>query len=99
MNDPVSRLESRWRHRGVDLVLVQWKQTIGLYKLVVPVKGQGMGSQVLQDIQAVAARHHKNITVTPSIVYGGESLGRVKKFYRRSGFRGASKEMVWEASR
>lgn len=48
-------------------------------------RNEGIGTKVMQEVQAYAKDAHKPLFLTPSTDFGG-NLRRLKKFYQKLGF-------------
>jgi GNAT superfamily N-acetyltransferase len=71
----------------VDAYLIESGDKIELSKVVVPKgeRGQGVGTQFMDDLVAAADAQGKTVTLTPSSDFGGNKA-RLEQFYRRFGF-------------
>jgi GNAT superfamily N-acetyltransferase len=80
-------LMQRAAARGVDLSLQQGSRGLTLSKIVVPkaARGQGVGSQVMDDVLSFADANGVKVMLTPDASFGG-SVPRLKQFYGRFGF-------------
>ena len=50
-------------------------------------RGEGSGSKAMEELVALADNSGKRITLTPDMMPGTTSTARLKKFYRRFGFK------------
>lgn len=57
-----------------------------LARVVVPDRGQGTGSRLMQQLTDQADQLGVTLTLTPSTDFGGSSVARLQRFYRRFGF-------------
>jgi GNAT superfamily N-acetyltransferase len=75
------------KYPDVKLDVFDNKNNINLSRIVVPkeMRGQGVGSQVMQDIVQYADDVKKPVTLTPSSDFGG-NVNRLKDFYKQFGF-------------
>lgn len=78
--------QARWP--GVRLDLIGSGQKWELSAIVVPKKdrGTGIGSAVMEFVVAAADEAGATIVLSPALDYGGSSIDRLRKFYRRFGF-------------
>jgi hypothetical protein len=77
---------------GADVRLIDSRGDLHLDNLVVPKaqRGQGVGSQILADINAWADQNGKRVTLSPAVksdYHGTTSRSRLVKFYKRNGFK------------
>jgi len=92
--------EARYSRRNLNDLLARWSDRLDLYaresggvirldKIVAP-RGQrsrGLGTEFMQELTDYADRTGQRIAVDPSADFGASSVGRLKRFYRRFGFR------------
>lgn len=76
---------SGWRAQGVDISVSEGKRGITVGKIIVPDRGQGVGSAVMKDISDFADKTGQTIKLDPSGDFGG-NVKRLKKFYKSQGF-------------
>jgi hypothetical protein len=59
-----------------------------LSRIVIPEgeRGEGMGTEVMQDMIDMADEQGARISLTPDVSFGGTSVARLKKFYKQFGF-------------
>lgn len=83
-----SELSKKWKGLGVDNSITETDDFIRLDKVVVPKnqRGQGVGSQFMDDLIQYADKTGKRIKLDPSTDFGGTSRARLRDFYRRFGF-------------
>ena len=83
---PLEKIIEDAAQKGVALS-VQDGSTLALSKIVVPKaqRGQGVGTQVMQDLTEYADSTGKRMVLDPSAHFGG-SVPRLKEFYGRHGF-------------
>ena len=76
----------RAKYPDVDISLAGDKQ-LNLGKIVVPkeMRGQGVGTQVMNDLVKQADEAGSSVTLSPSADFGGNKE-RLKEFYKRFGF-------------
>ena len=81
-------LVKRWADDGVKLSLQEREDQIVLSKIVVPEgeRGGGSGSAAMEEVARYADENGKVLSLTPSTDFGGSSVSRLKKFYKRFGF-------------
>lgn len=82
-----SELMDRAAARGVDLFISAPRGRLVVDKIVVPkaARGQGYGTQIMNEILATADQLGAPVSLTPSADFGG-SVSRLKKFYGGLGF-------------
>ncbi len=87
----LQKIMTKWKKEGVDLFLYGDKDYIKIQTITIP-KGdrkQGLGSEVMEDITALADKEQIKIVLTPGSKddhHGTTSRGRLVKFYKRFGF-------------
>jgi GNAT superfamily N-acetyltransferase len=88
IEDDLKALERRWQEAGVDLDVSLSREDIHLGRIVVPkgARGRGLGTRVMEDLTALADHYGLRITLSPATDFGGTSVDRLKRFYRRFGF-------------
>ena len=84
LEDLQNRLISTY---GIELSLMENPAGFVLSKIVVQEenRGEGVGSQVMEEIIAYADQYNLNIGLTPDDNWGG-SVNKLKKFYKDFGF-------------
>lgn len=89
----LERLERVWAERGVEINAYistdSWgRRDLHLSRIIVarPLRGQGIGTRAMNELVALADRHELLMTLSPAVDFGGSSVERLKKFYRRFGF-------------
>jgi len=86
----LSALSDAWAARGVRNFISDnpARNAMRLHDLVVPPeqRGQGLGSQFLNDLTALADKTGRTVTLTAAKDYGTTSLSRLKDFYKSAGF-------------
>ena len=87
LQDVVSELEQR----GITVDAAQSGNNpdlVTLSRIVVPQeqRGQGVGTQAMQDLIGYADEQGKTIALSPSADFGASSVDRLKDFYKRFGF-------------
>lgn len=75
------------KYPNVALDVFESPKAIDLSRIVVPkeMRGQGVGSSVMQDLIDYADETGKQVRLTPSDAFGGNTA-RLKKFYKEFGF-------------
>lgn len=70
----------------LDATLMEGRN-VNLSKVVVPkdARGQGVGSDFMNDLVALADQQGQRVTLTPSADFGGNKA-RLEQFYKRFGF-------------
>ena len=90
--DPaVDALSKKYEELGVSNYVSGSKvmpDYITLHEIVVPKdqRGEGLGTQFMEELTSYADNAGKIIVLTPDTVKGGSSVGRLQKFYGRFGF-------------
>jgi predicted GNAT family acetyltransferase len=73
-----------------DVALELWEQDnkLELDSIVIPknLRGQGMGTKVMNVICDYSDSVNKPLFLTPGTTYGGSSFARLERFYKRFGF-------------
>lgn len=73
-----------------DIILEVWEDDnkLELSRIVIPkeYRGQGKGTEIMNMVCDYADNLNKPIYLTPDTNFGGTSIERLKKFYRRFGF-------------
>ena len=84
----IESLKESAESKNIDLSIFENpnEKTISLSKIVVPEKNVGEGSKMMQEIIDYADNTNQTITLTPSTDFGGSSVNRLKKFYKKFGF-------------
>lgn len=87
----VEDIRDKWKGRVKTLFINEEGNTISLYSIIINKEdqGNGLGSQVLEDIINYADRAGKRIILSvgqPNDKHGTTSRGRLVKFYKRFGF-------------
>lgn len=95
-------LEAALRQRGVQVSLSSRNGVLTVNRIVVPEaqRGQGVGTQAMQEITDFADRNGLTVALTPSGDFGG-SVSRLRQFYGRQGFvnnRGSSRDFRTQES-
>jgi GNAT superfamily N-acetyltransferase len=86
--DQMARFRAKWDSRGVDNWVSEGDNHIVLSQVVVPEgqRGQGVGSDFMEELTAYADEVGKPLLLTPSADFGG-SVPRLREFYSRYGFK------------
>lgn len=76
-----------WKERGIKSFISERPDKLVLDKIIVPdaARGQGIGTQAMQELIDYADETGKRIELSPSADFGG-SKKRLTEFYRRQGF-------------
>jgi predicted GNAT family N-acyltransferase len=85
----MSDFSNRWESRGVKNEIYELNNGhIELSKVIVPKekRGQGIGSQFMEDLTNYADRNGKVIELTPDTSFGATSVSRLRDFYKGFGF-------------
>jgi GNAT superfamily N-acetyltransferase len=86
------------KYPNVTLDIFESPEAIDLSRIIVPkeMRGQGLGSNVMQDLIDYADQSGKQVRLSPTSDFGG-SPTRLKKFYKQFGFvdnRGRNKDFT-----
>jgi len=84
--DSLFTIKNRYKKQGIELDISETADEISLSRIVVPVKGKGVGSSVMEDLRKYADSNNKTITLTPTKDFGATSVSRLKKFYKKFDF-------------
>lgn len=73
---------------GVNLEIYEYDDYVELKKIVVPkhMRGDGIGSDVIEELIDYCKDNKKNLFTTPSSAFGG-SVVKLIKFYKSFGFK------------
>ena len=75
---------------GIELDLQENNdnKTVSLSKVVIPKaqRGKGIGTKIMEGITRFADENGKRLVLTPSTDFGGTSISRLTKFYKKFGF-------------
>ena len=84
----IKALTSRWTPLGVEIDAHYDGQGIRLPRIVVrkEQRSSGLGTLAMEDLVGLADRYRLRVTLSPATDFGGSSVERLKKFYRRFGF-------------
>jgi GNAT superfamily N-acetyltransferase len=84
----LKQMQKNWMELGVDTLIVEYPRHIKFYRLVVDKRkrGIGLGTLFMKALILYADTKNKRIDIRPSLDFGGSSLSRLKKFYKRFGF-------------
>jgi len=101
-------LEARWKPRGVEIdafITAAGSGTgwLHLSRIVVGkwLRGQGVGTLAMTELVALADHHGLAMSLSPGTDFGGTSVERLRRFYRRFGFvsnKGRRKDFTVSAS-
>jgi GNAT superfamily N-acetyltransferase len=88
--DTMKPFRDKWEARGVENYVSENARTgnITLHQIKVPKsdRGQGLGSEFMQELTDYADSKNAAIVLSPSIDFGASSVNRLKDFYKRFGF-------------
>jgi len=75
-------------NRRVDSIITEHKNHLKVHRFIVSKKyrGKGIGTLFMICLSHYADKKNKAIYLTPSTAYGGSSVPRLKRFYKRFGF-------------
>jgi GNAT superfamily N-acetyltransferase len=81
-------LEDKYKDGLIGLDIYEDAKSIKLSRIVVnpDYQGQGIGTNILNDLIQYADRNKKIVTLTPSSDFGGNK-NRLTQFYKRFGFK------------
>ncbi len=101
--ETLKALEEGWGRLGVeiDVYVDPKKRQVDLFRIVVPKsqRKQGLGTKAMEDLIAYADKFGLLFTLSPSIDFGGTSVSRLKRFYRRFGFiSNKGRNKIWQIS-
>lgn len=86
----IKSLESSWKPFGVELDAHYDPLAKSVHVARIEVeKGsrrKGIGSSAMRSVVSLADQHGIQATLSPSTDFGGTSVARLQKFYRRFGF-------------
>lgn len=84
----IGGIAKRYQDQGVKLDVSQNGNTLNVSRIVVPKesRGQGIGSNAMQDIINYADQNGLQVTLSPSTDFGATSVSRLKDFYKQFGF-------------
>ena len=85
----INALSKSWDSKGIKNHIYEKDGTITLTQIEIPKgeRGQGIGSESMQELIDYADLTGQRILLTPSTAYGGTSVKRLEKFYKRFGFK------------
>ncbi len=69
------------------LTLCKHGNYVQIFELEVTEQNQGYGTRLMENLTAIADAKGWTLTLTPDTSLGATSIGRLRKFYRRFGFR------------
>lgn len=69
-----------------DLILSKTGNYVTLNKIIANELGKGNGSRFMEELTKIADDNGWILALTPDTSFGGSSVGRLKKFYKRFGF-------------
>jgi GNAT superfamily N-acetyltransferase len=99
-------LEARWAPRGVEIgadVTSRGGGWLHLSRIVVNkrLRGEGVGTLAMSELVDLADHHDLSMSLSPATDFGGTSVERLRRFYRRFGFvsnKGRRKDYTVSAS-
>lgn len=73
---------------GIRIELFDKGDKLELDAIVVPkhLRGMGYGTKLMKEIIRFSENENKPIFLTPDTSYGGTSINRLKRFYKKFGF-------------
>ena len=76
------------KYEDVTIDVFEKENVLSLDRIIVPEgkRGEGIGSNVMQDLIDYADKNNLKIILTPSKDFGATSVTRLKKFYKQFGF-------------
>lgn len=87
--DEVEQFRQKWQNAGVDNFVHDREDinTIGLSSVIVPkhAQNQGIGTKYMQDLNNLADKLGRTVTLTPATDFGA-SKARLLKFYKGHGY-------------
>lgn len=88
VDDDLRTLEALWALRGVEIDAFISRGWLHLSRIVVDKRRrrQGFGTHAMADLTTFADRHGLAMSLSPATDFGGTSVERLRKFYRRFGF-------------
>jgi GNAT superfamily N-acetyltransferase len=99
----IAEVRDQWRALGVEKEYVAQRENgeILLSQIVVPkeLRGQGIGAKAMKLLTDYADQGGHRILLSPSTSFGGSSVARLKKFYKRFGFvENKGRHRVWDTT-
>jgi hypothetical protein len=96
-------IETRWQQLGVKIDTSVYGKTLDVSRIVVPKqsRGEGLGTRAMTDLTNLADKYGMQMSLSPSTDFGGSSVDRLKKFYKRFGFvenKGRNKDFTISAT-
>ena len=85
-DEALKAIENVAADKGIKLDIFEKDGVIDLSRIVVPEKGQGVGSEMMRQIIDYADQTGQTIKLTPSKDFGASSVGRLIEFYKKFGF-------------
>lgn len=85
-------LTDYWKQKNIIINPSIYENTLGRYirpnKIIIPkeLRGQGLGTQVMQSLINLADQQQRILVITPSTDFGASSVERLKRFYKKFGF-------------
>ena len=85
----INALSKSWESKGIKNWITEKDGNITLHEIALEKgkRGQGIGSESMQELIDYADLTGQRILLTPSTAYGGTSVKRLEKFYKRFGFK------------
>jgi len=77
-----------WSKMGIDFLISEYPNCLKFHRLVVDkkIRNTGLGTLFMNALTQYADWKNKRIDLRPDIAFGGSSIMRLKKFYKRFGF-------------
>ena len=94
-------LEEWWARSGVviDAHVDTKRRHLELSRIVVPPtrRGEGLGTKAMENLMGYADEFGLLFILTPSTDFGGSSVARLQRFYKRFGFvMNKGRNKIWE---
>lgn len=88
VEDEIKRLQLDLRMEGIKLYVAWSPPFLVLHELVIPkgIRGEGRGAEIMEHLARLADENGVPMALTPSVDFGGTSVARLERFYRRFGF-------------
>lgn len=80
-------IAEKWQNKGIDLELIEIRDSIYIKKIIIPedMRGVGLSRLIVNDVVNYAKCVRKKVTLIPSDLYGTE-IKKLKKIYKKLGF-------------
>ena len=101
--DSLESFTKKWEEKGLSVNIYETRGYWSLSEIVVPKiqRNQGTGTEFMNELIGLADKLGKTIILTPDTSFGGSSVNRLKKFYKRFGFvenKGKNKDFMFTDS-